>query len=71
MNLKTYIKQTGTSQKKIALALTSRGVRTSQGLVSQWINGDTRITLQAAVELEAITNGAVSVYDWLPAKAAA
>ena len=71
MKLEQYIKQTGTSQREIAEQLASRGVRASQGLVSQWINGVTRITLQAAVELEQITRGAVTVYDWLPEDKAA
>lgn len=65
MKLKNYLKQTGTSQREIAEKLAARGVRVSQGLVSQWINGETRITLQAAVELEQITSGSVTVYDWV------
>lgn len=71
MKLEHYIKQNKTSQEAIAARLRANGVRATQGLVSQWIRGETRITLQAAVEIERITAGAVSVYEWLPDRAAA
>lgn len=71
MKLDHYLKQQKTSQSAIAKSLRDRGLRVTQGLVSQWIRGETRITLQAAVEIERLTGGKVSVYDWLPETAAA
>lgn len=70
MKLDQYIKQHKTSQKAIAAELKARGLRVNQSLVSQWIRGDTRITLRAAVELEKVTGGKVTVYEWLSDKAA-
>jgi len=32
----------------------------TQGLVSQWINGTTRVTLDKALEIESLTGGAVT-----------
>jgi len=35
----------------------------SQGLVSQWINGTTRVTLERAIEIEDLSAGDVTTRD--------
>lgn len=61
MNLKTYLRKTRTTQQAFADAL---GV--SQGLVSQWIKGVTRITGEQAVEIEDKTGGQVTREELRP-----
>lgn len=38
----------------------------TQALVSQWIRGQTQVTLSYALQIERQSNGAVTCKDWLP-----
>lgn len=60
MKLDEYLKKTGQSQSDFGLSLDPP---VSQALVSQWINGATRITLDRAIEMRILSNGEVSVDD--------
>lgn len=59
MDLQSYLKQS--TQLQLAEAL---GV--SQGLVSQWVLGKTKITPQKAIEIERATNKKVTRQELLP-----
>lgn len=59
MDLKTYLDST--TQTSLAEKL---GV--SQGLVSQWLSGDTKITPGRAISIEDATNGLVTREELLP-----
>jgi DNA-binding transcriptional regulator YdaS (Cro superfamily) len=59
MNLKKYLETS--TQTELAEKL---GV--SQGLVSQWVNGDTAITAEKAIAIEVATEGAVTRSDLRP-----
>lgn len=61
MDIRTYLDHKQLSQDQFAKLA---GV--SQGLVWQWLNGRTTITAERAVELERVTEGAVTRYDLRP-----
>ncbi len=60
MKLDEYLNKNGLSQAEFGKKLTPP---VSQGLVSQWINGGTRVTLDNALEIERVTDGSVTVRD--------
>ncbi len=60
MRLDDYLKEAKLSQEAFSLKFQPR---VTQGLVSQWIRGKTRISLDQAIHIRTITNGAVSVDD--------
>lgn len=60
MQLHSYLKQTGLSQGEFGQKLAPVA---SQGLVSQWIRGKTRITLDYALQIETATEGQVTPKD--------
>lgn len=60
MKLDAYLTEKGISQAEFGKKLSPP---VSQGLVSQWINGGTRVTLDNALEIERVTDGAVTVRD--------
>lgn len=62
MKLNEYITAKGLSQSAFGNLLTPPA---SQGLVSQWINGTTRVTLERAIQIEDVTGGDVTVRDCL------
>ena len=60
MQLHSYLKQAGLSQGEFGQKLSPVA---SQGLVSQWFRGKTRITLDYALQIDQATNGQVSPKD--------
>jgi DNA-binding transcriptional regulator YdaS (Cro superfamily) len=60
MKLNEYITAKGLSQSAFGAQLSPPS---SQGLVSQWINGTTRVTLERAIQIEDVTGGEVTVRD--------
>lgn len=60
MHLETHLKDSGQSQSVFGARLVPPA---SQGLVSQWVRGVTRITLDYALQIERETGGAVTPQD--------
>jgi len=60
MQLEEHLKETKQSQGDFGKRLTPPA---SQGLVSQWVRGVTRITLDYALQIERETAGAVTPQD--------
>jgi DNA-binding transcriptional regulator YdaS (Cro superfamily) len=60
MHLEDHLKDSGQSQAAFGGRLTPPA---SQGLVSQWVRGMTRVTLDYALQIEQESNGAVSPQD--------
>lgn len=60
MQLQSYLKEIKQSQDEFGQKLVPMA---SQGLISQWIRGKTRITLDYALQIESLTAGAVSPQD--------
>lgn len=60
MHLEEHLKETKQSQGEFGKRLTPPA---SQGLVSQWVRGITRITLNYALQIERETGGAVGPQD--------
>lgn len=60
MNISCYLKNIGASQAWFGKQLVPRA---SQGLVSQWARGVTRVTLDYALQIERLTNGAITPFD--------
>lgn len=61
MDLQNYLQKHGLSQEAFGEKL---GV--SQGLVSQWLNGETGITNERAKQIAAVTDYEVTPHDLLP-----
>ncbi len=61
MQLKQYL-----ARKKITQADFAKQMEVSQGAVSQWLSGESRITAERALEIEAKTKGAVKRYELRP-----
>lgn len=60
MHLENYLKESGKSQGTFGAKLSPPA---SQGLVSQWVRGVTRITLDYALQIDRETGGAVTPQD--------
>lgn len=60
MNLRAYLEKNG-GQTAFAKKL-----KVSQGLVWQWLNGETRITAERAVQIEAVTDGLITRNELRP-----
>ena len=60
MQLDLYLKKTATSQTTFGLKLFPP---VSQGQLSQWIRGKTRITLSYALQINELSNGLVTPKD--------
>ena len=60
MTLIEYLDQHGISQSEFGAKFTPR---VSQSLVSQWLRGTTRMTLDRAIECKRITGGQVTEED--------
>lgn len=60
MKLNEYIAAKGLSQAEFGALLTPPA---SQGLVSQWVSGTTRITLERAIQIEDLSDHEVTVRD--------
>ena len=60
MQLEQWLKKESKSQVDFGLSLNPS---VSQGQVSQWIKGITRITLEYALQIDQVTLGAVSPQD--------
>jgi DNA-binding transcriptional regulator YdaS (Cro superfamily) len=60
MQLQSYLKETGQSQDEFGQKLVPKA---SQGLISQWIRGKTRITLDYALQIATASSGAVTPQD--------
>lgn len=64
VNIAAYLDKHGVSQEEFGRRLKNP---VSQGLVWQWINGKTTITLERAREIVAASNGEITPHDLLPA----
>lgn len=60
MHLENFLKESGQSQGAFGAKLVPPA---SQGLVSQWVRGVTRITLDYALQIDRETAGQVSPQD--------
>ncbi len=60
MHLDKYLNDAGQSQAEFGSQLVPPA---SQGLVSQWVRGITRVTLDYALQIERTTGGAVTPQD--------
>lgn len=60
MHLEKYRKKSGLSQGEFGLSLNPPA---SQGLVSQWERGETRVTLDYALQIEKVTGRQVTPRD--------
>lgn len=60
MHLQEHLKHAGISQHEFGQGLTPPA---SQALVSQWLRGVTRITLDYALQIERKSNGQVTPQD--------
>lgn len=60
MHLDEYLKEVSQSQSEFGSQLTPTA---SQGLVSQWVRGITRVTLDYALQIERVTGGRVTPQD--------
>ncbi|MBF8177226.1 helix-turn-helix domain-containing protein [Herminiimonas contaminans] len=60
MHLQPFLKETGISQGDFGKKLVPTA---SQGLVSQWIRGITRITLDYALQINSVTDEKVTPQD--------
>lgn len=60
MHLENYLKESGQSQGTFGAKLIPPA---SQGLVSQWVRGVTRITLDYALQIDRESTGLVSPQD--------
>lgn len=67
MDIPTYRKDKGLSQAAFAALLTATGTPATQGLVSQWEKGTTAIKAERAIQIDLVTEGAVSRFELLPA----
>lgn len=61
MELGAYLKKRGLTQEEFG-----RRLGVSQGLVWQWLNGETDITAERAKEIVQSTGGEVTPYDLRP-----
>lgn len=61
MDIKTYLEKTGLSQEQFG-----KLVGVSQGLVWQWIEGRTGITLERVRQIVDATNGEITAHDLMP-----
>lgn len=75
MDIRTYRTEHRLTQADFAALLSAIGESASQGLVSQWENGEQPITAERAVQIERATGGEVARSnlrpDLWPADAAA
>ena len=62
MRLNDYLKSKGVTQTQFGLSLNPP---MTQMRISHLITGRTRISLRRSVEIQRVTNGAVTVFDWL------
>lgn len=60
MHLEEHLKESGKSQADFGQLLQPPA---SQALVSQWVRGVTRVTLDYALQIERASNGAVTPQD--------
>lgn len=60
MHLDPYLKKVGLSQTEFGLKLAPP---VTQGQISQWILGKTRVTLNYALQIDDFSSGAVSPKD--------
>lgn len=60
MHLEEHLKQSSQSQGEFGQTLVPPA---SQALVSQWVRGVTRVTLDYALQIESVTGGSVSPQD--------
>lgn len=60
MHLSKWLDDNGMTQDEFRIRLSPC---VTQGLVSQWVRGVTRVTLDYGLQIETITNGAVPVKD--------
>lgn len=60
MRLDKYLQDTGISQSDFGKKLSPA---VSQGLVSQWVRGSTRITLKQSLQIKRITKNKVTPED--------
>lgn len=61
MNISDYL-----HQNKISTAKLAKRLGVSQGLVSHWITGRTRITAEKAILIEEKTGGTINRHDLRP-----
>lgn len=66
MTLSDYRKTAGLSQAKLATLLTRAGFPATQALVSQWESGTVVLTAERCVQIEQVTDGAVTRADLRP-----
>lgn len=60
MHLDEHLKEVGQSQAEFGAQLQPPA---SQGLVSQWVRGITRVTLSYALQIDRVTGGRVTPHD--------
>jgi DNA-binding transcriptional regulator YdaS (Cro superfamily) len=60
MTLDEYLKEASLSQSEFGGELSPPA---SQALISQWVRGITRVTLDYALQIERVTNGRVTPQD--------
>ena len=63
MKLAAYLEKHGISQEIFGKSLSSP---VSQGMVSQWLRGETAITLERVKQIVLATGGEVTPYDLMP-----
>jgi transcriptional regulator with XRE-family HTH domain len=61
MDISAYLEKHGLSQEKFA-----KQVGVTQSLVSQWLNGDTGITIDRVKRIVIETNGEITPHDLMP-----
>lgn len=62
MRLNEYLTKHGVTQAQFGLLMNPPRIQTH---VSAWITGRLRVSLADAVQIERLTNGEVSVEDWI------
>jgi DNA-binding transcriptional regulator YdaS (Cro superfamily) len=61
MDLKTYLKETGTPQAELA-----RRIDVTPGMVWQWLHGERRVAAEQVLKIEQATDGNVSRHELRP-----
>jgi DNA-binding transcriptional regulator YdaS (Cro superfamily) len=66
MTLIEFRKQARLSQEKFAARLVAAGYQATQALISQWEAGTTALSAERCVQIEVVTNGAVTRKELRP-----
>lgn len=66
MDIADYLKEKGLSQAKFAELVSTPERKVTQGLVWQWMNGRTQVSIEAAAQVEKHTGGAIRCEELRP-----